>query len=492
MCKKCLLLIAILALLSLGQFTNPVHAQQETPELTILLEDEFDVPELWAVVSESSFSTRYVDNTYEIRNSLPGASVSSVRPGNLRNGWVEVVVQSGSGTPEAFYGAVCRWQDAQNFYAAVVNNAGQAAIFRLDEGAPISIASGTIQRAGSDSDRVGVLCVGDRLRLVLNGQVALEARDGAFTSGSAGMVVMGDTGEAGIRFDYFLLAAVNEGLSVTPVEFFPGIEPDEQLYIVRHTDTLQEIAGKFEITLADLMERNPQILDPDLVYGGQMLAIPAGAAVLEDVETEVIPQTGAPAQIIHPPDLHPNVSVPIFHGEFEDEDAWLGGPDEPDQMEYEDGEFQMTQSSSQSFFSRVRPFDLPLVHVEVEIQHGGGAEAGFYGVVCRWQDADNFYAFVIGDGRPRILRIQNGTVNELVQSRIEVERSEWNRVGANCYGPLLTMYLNGAAVVQTNDPIFESGYPGIVVGTGEEPGTSARFTNLTAYIPASVVTELER
>jgi hypothetical protein len=66
-------LFVILAVL-LTQVGGPrlANAQQEAPELTILLEDEFDAPGFWAEAAGENYSMRYIDGTYEMRNDQPG------------------------------------------------------------------------------------------------------------------------------------------------------------------------------------------------------------------------------------------------------------------------------------------------------------------------------------------------------------------------------------------------------------------------------------
>ena len=50
--------------------------------------------------------------------------------------------------------------------------------------------------------------------------------------------------------------------------------PMESLYIVQPGDTLTRIALRFNIPVGALLQANPQITNPDLVYPGQIIAIP--------------------------------------------------------------------------------------------------------------------------------------------------------------------------------------------------------------------------
>lgn len=55
----------------------------------------------------------------------------------------------------------------------------------------------------------------------------------------------------------------------------PGC-PGGQLYTVKSGDTLFFIARRFNISLQSLISANPQILDPNTIYPGQVICIPVG------------------------------------------------------------------------------------------------------------------------------------------------------------------------------------------------------------------------
>jgi LysM repeat protein len=480
MLRKIFGLLLLLALFIPGQFSQPVYAQDEEPQLTILIEDDFDAPALWAVVSEEHYRTRYDNGTYEIANHLPGSFVSSVRSVGLNNVLVETdaAIDGAAGA----FGVTCRWQSADNFYAALFGE-GRVWLARVQNGTPYNL----VEQAwgGNMPVRVGILCTDPVLHLLINGEIVLSARDSSFAGGSAGMIVQaGNSKEVSVRFERILLAEVNPDLTEMPVEFYPGIRPGERLYLVRPGDTIQEIARRFNLPVSVLMERNPHILDPQLVFTWQPLAIPGGGDFRTDVETTdrvLIPQTGGRQPLlIHPTDLHPNMGVPILHGEFENRAAWLSGDEA--ETETQEGIYRITNSSSGAFTTSVRPIDLPQVHVEAGIHQLKGRMSG---VVCRWQDDSSYYAFVLRDGKPVILMVQEGVETALATAEVDLENEDWHQIGANCDGSLLTMYVDGVAVLQAADLSYTSGYFGLVVG----PGGAAEFRELTVYLPGSVLIE---
>lgn len=58
-----------------------------------------------------------------------------------------------------------------------------------------------------------------------------------------------------------------------PVAITPPPAPGR--YVVQPGDTLSRIARRFGVTLGALISANPQIADPDLIYPGQVINIPA-------------------------------------------------------------------------------------------------------------------------------------------------------------------------------------------------------------------------
>jgi len=58
----------------------------------------------------------------------------------------------------------------------------------------------------------------------------------------------------------------------------PPPSPSGQVYYVQHGDTLRKIASKFSTTVDAILRVNPQIGNPNVIYVGQAISIPARAA----------------------------------------------------------------------------------------------------------------------------------------------------------------------------------------------------------------------
>jgi LysM repeat protein len=261
-----------------------------------------------------------------------------------------------------------------------------------------------------------------------------------------------------------------------PVGVIPDTGPGEQLYVVRPGDTMSGIAFRFGTTTADLLQRNPQVFNPHLIFTGQRLAVPTTPVV---APPPGIPVTGPPDEPIHP-----ETARQVIFDDFSAPRIFLTGFDPDWRIEYVDNQYRIVNHFFNSHVSSVRLVNHPNKHIAVDAQQVGGPASGFWGVVCRWQDINNFYAASIsGDGSTGILRVQNGLHFWLNQGSADFNADGWNRVGATCDGNTIILFLNGEEVLQATDNVFTtSGRGGVMVGTRGVPGTDVHFDNFTAYI----------
>ncbi len=126
---------------------------------------------------------------------------------------------------------------------------------------------------------------------------------GASAQGFTYTVQPGDT-LSGIaaRFGVSLQAVINANPQITnPNLIFPGqvvnipgtVPPTGgEDYIVQPGDTLSAIAARFGLTLSQLLAANPQITNPNLIFPGQAITIPDGN----------IPPTGGDVYTVQPGD----------------------------------------------------------------------------------------------------------------------------------------------------------------------------------------------
>lgn len=110
----------------------------------------------------------------------------------------------------------------------------------------------------------------------------------------------------------------------------------------------------------------------------------------------------------------------------------------------------------------------------------GGPDNNAYGLICRYQDENNYYVFLVsGDGYYAIGKYQTGsdqivylTENEeYIFSDAIQQGASLNDIRATCIGDELSLQVNGIPLVTVTDPTFVRGDVGLAVST-LEPGTA--------------------
>lgn len=75
---------------------------------------------------------------------------------------------------------------------------------------------------------------------------------------------------------------------LTAVLLFPSVAAAEDMHIVKSGDTMWKIAVQYEVGVSEIINANTQIANPDLIYPGQVLAVPGVDKTVLEFETEVI------------------------------------------------------------------------------------------------------------------------------------------------------------------------------------------------------------
>lgn len=144
------------------------------------------------------------------------------------------------------------------------------------------------------------------------------------------------------------------------------------------------------------------------------------------------------------------------------------------------GQYQMTpvKDSTLGFVPAPRQADDGDVHIESDLFLYAGVGAGSGGLACRYQDHQNFYAFVArGDAVMAIVKIKDGKSSLLAQGRIGsiLPGTVDTRLKVDCAGDELRFSAKGGASIKASDSEFSSGQSGLVVAGQKMAGTSAVF-----------------
>jgi hypothetical protein len=119
--------------------------------------------------------------------------------------------------------------------------------------------------------------------------------------------------------------------------------------------------------------------------------------------------------------------------------------------------------------------------IDVEALTLAGPEDNALGVVARYQDNDNYYAFLVSaDGYHAVLHFVDGTPvwdQEWQFDRLgEIERGmAGNGLRVLAEGPRLTFLVNGTVRAEVRDALWSSGQIGVFAGVFDEPGVQVGF-----------------
>jgi hypothetical protein len=159
---------------------------------------------------------------------------------------------------------------------------------------------------------------------------------------------------------------------------------------------------------------------------------------------------------------------------------------------YEQGSFRIFINDTNDFLIAGLSQDLGNdVSVEVNAHKAGGPDDNYYGVVCHYQDPDNYYLLLVSSsGRSAIAMMLEGEfglispgLQPLVMEGIKLGAAT-NRIRADCVGDQMTLYANGRQVSLAYDHHLTGGKVGLVAASGQVVGgVDIRFDNFRVYQP---------
>lgn len=119
-----------------------------------------------------------------------------------------------------------------------------------------------------------------------------------------------------------------------------------------------------------------------------------------------------------------------------------------------------------------------------------GSADDFLGVICRYQDDENFYAFLVSnDGYYGIIKYFDGRMavlpeNGLMQYTDVIRQGvALNHIQAVCQGDELRLSVNDSLLIEITDISFSSGRAGLIAGSHTDESVMVLFDNMAVYQP---------
>jgi hypothetical protein len=129
------------------------------------------------------------------------------------------------------------------------------------------------------------------------------------------------------------------------------------------------------------------------------------------------------------------------------------------------------------------------VWIETDATLLAGPDDNLFGIICRYQDNQSFYAFLISsDGYFGVVKfiegknIMMGGSNMQYASIIKQGRNT-NHIRAVCKGNVLTLGVNGMDLIQVQDDLYKDGGMGLIAGTYQHSGVDMFFDNFYVLRP---------
>jgi hypothetical protein len=185
----------------------------------------------------------------------------------------------------------------------------------------------------------------------------------------------------------------------------------------------------------------------------------------------------------------PEAGTLIYSEDFSGDSGWVEENNDSWRVGQMDGGYSILVKISYAPIWSVRNQELTDVRLEVDAARLDGPADGYYGLVCRHLNGDNYYALVIGSDGFYGIAIKEGgdKLRYLVEGRdqqsVILSGSAYNRIRGDCIGSTLSLYANGQKLLETQDSTFDSGDIGLLAGTLKVSGLRVLFDNYAAYTP---------
>ena len=180
----------------------------------------------------------------------------------------------------------------------------------------------------------------------------------------------------------------------------------------------------------------------------------------------------------------------MFSDDFSDPDSgWDRVQVDTGLTDYDNGRYRIFVDEAQHDYWANPGLSFTDVQVEVDATKIGGPDDNDFGLVCRYQDEENFYALLVSsDGFYAILKYSGGSSEILgtdswPPSDAINQGSATNHIRADCIGDSLTLYANGEQLHAVTDSAFASGDVGLIAGTFDEPGADIAFDDFVVRQP---------
>ncbi|MCB2202923.1 hypothetical protein KQH56_02840 [bacterium] len=180
----------------------------------------------------------------------------------------------------------------------------------------------------------------------------------------------------------------------------------------------------------------------------------------------------------------------LFRDDYsEDMGIWTTWETQSSFSAYDQGGLRLWAGVPEYQFWSVPGLNFEDVLVNVHARKLTGPDNNLFGLICRYQDADNFYALTLGsDGYYGIYKRVDGEQSLIDQTHMDfseaIARGQGeNVVRAVCQAHQLALIVNDVMLVQVRDDTFGNGDVGVIAGNFGETGVDIVFDDFIVVKP---------
>lgn len=149
----------------------------------------------------------------------------------------------------------------------------------------------------------------------------------------------------------------------------------------------------------------------------------------------------------------------------------------------------VVNSSNRDYYSI---YDTPYTHaiLDVDTTKLAGPDDNVMGIVCRYQDIDNYYGFLISsDGYYGIIAKVNGNLEMLTDGQMHYNAdvihtgAATNHIRVSCVHDALWLEINGKNLAGLYNDSLTEGKVGLIAGAISNPGIDVLFDNFSVIQP---------
>lgn len=180
----------------------------------------------------------------------------------------------------------------------------------------------------------------------------------------------------------------------------------------------------------------------------------------------------------------------LFQDDFSSRGSWDTWNDAQSIVDFSSGGLQFFVNHTNYDYWSILNHYFADTSIQVDATRMSGPVDNKYGIVCRYQNSENFYQFLVSsDGYFGIVKIVNGEKSLLSSNQLEYDEvivsddGSFNQIQAVCLGSSLTLSVNGVLLASAFDMDLDDGKVGLWAGTNGEQAVDILFKNFQVSEP---------